>query len=198
MHRQLDAGLFGFRHNRFEEVFQVLPQLLLGDDAIFRERRVAHQVVIVGGRQRPAPRRRGGRGAHPVEDGHPLVAPHRDAECAHVADQRDRGFDFFIPPWQAELGLIERRATFEHVEFEAAVLISGLHPHQRHITPRQLFLFDIQSTPEIHRSNDIIHTTLFHQPPQRRRIRRKHFSNFNHYSILSSKFKIDFIAIRDA
>ena len=148
VHGQLDAGLLRHRHDGLEEVLEVLPQLLLGHDAVLGQRGVLHQLVVEAGGQRAAARRHGGRGAHPVEDRHPLVAPARDAQRAHVADQLDGGLDLLVAAGQAQLGLVQRRAALDHVELEAAVLVGGLDPHQRHVAPGQVFLGHVQPAAE--------------------------------------------------
>ena len=68
--------------------------------------------MVITGNQRPTPRGDGGGSAHPVKDGHPLITPHRNAQLAHIGDQFTGIGDFFIAPFQTELGFVQGWAAF--------------------------------------------------------------------------------------
>src|SRR5262249_50665990 len=60
VHGELYVGFFGNRDYTFQEVFQVLPEFVLGHDTVFGQRRILHQRIIVAGDQSAAACGRGG------------------------------------------------------------------------------------------------------------------------------------------
>ena len=66
------------------------------------------------------------------------MAPNRDAELAHIADELAGVFDFLVAVGQAQLGLVERRAALDDIEVETAVVEGGFHAHQIGVAPRVL------------------------------------------------------------
>ena len=140
--------------------------------AVLGQRRVLHQFVVIARRQRAASRRSRRRRAHPVEHRHPLIAPDRDAQRAHIGDQVDHVLDLFVLARQPQLDLVHGRPALDHGQLETAVLIRRLHARQWHVAPRQIILRSGRlHQPKVHRAYNMCNATLLHHLPQRRRIR---------------------------
>ena len=111
-----------------------------------------------------------------LNTGHPLVAPDRDAQPAHVLDQRADGGDLLVAPRQAALGLVQRRAALDHRQREAGVLVALLHAQQRHVIPGLLAAALIPRQP----ADRVRHADLLHQCPQPGGRCRQNFCDFDH------------------
>jgi len=133
--RELDSSLFGDRHHGLEEVGERVPELLLRDRADLRWPGAFHQLVVVAGDERAAAGWRRDRGAGPVDHRHPVPAPHRNLELAHVADERDDPFDLLVPARQAEARPVHRRRGLNDADGEPGFVEALLHQQQGHKVP---------------------------------------------------------------
>ena len=174
-------GFLGDRHDLFEEVLQVVPELLLGDDAGLGQGGVLHQLVVEADDHGAAAPGGGHRRAGPVEHRHPLRAPDRNAEPAHVADQLAGVLDLLVPVRQAELGLVERWAGLDDVEGEAAVVERRLHPHEVGIAPGPLLGVNVGGVPwDGEAADHVVDAALLDHPPERGRVIGKDFGDLDH------------------
>ena len=72
----------------------------------------------------------GGGCAHPIEDRHPLIAPHRDLSCPRLRI-KSMVCSIGLPRWGKPSGLGQIGAAFEYGDIRAAVFVSRLDPQQR-------------------------------------------------------------------
>ena len=113
MHGELDVRLFGDRDNALEEVFQVVPLVLLGDFAMLACRvGLVELLEVKAGHLGTAARRDFGRRANHEEGRHPRRAPYRDADRPHVADELADDGDLFVASRLGQLDLFHGWTAF--------------------------------------------------------------------------------------
>jgi len=137
---QFHPGLLGDRNDRFEKVPETLPQLLLRYGADLGRSGLFHEFVVIARRQCTAAGRRGDRGPCPIDDGHPVPAPDRYLQLAHVAEQGDDPLDLLVAPGQTEPRPVHRWRCLDHRDRDTGLTEALKHEQQRHEVPGTVLL----------------------------------------------------------
>ena len=134
MQGQPHARLLGDRHDLRQEVLEGLPELLGRHVARPRSARPHVGQPESGDERVAAPARADGR-ARPVDAGHPVVTEHRNAQPAHVADERAEVPDLLVAPGQAEPRAVHGRPVLDAGDPQPGALVALLEPRERLVVP---------------------------------------------------------------
>ncbi len=143
-------------------------------------RRIGHQRMVVAGDQRAAAGRDGERGAHPVEDRHPVPAGDRNADPAHVPDQFAAGFDLGLGVRTAELRVLRPgKGSFEHNQIDTGLAKALFLPEQACEIGRWIAVVIAR-----HRTDREVDAKLLAQIPGGGRIGGQHFRQLEEHQLL--------------